>query len=384
MPATNPKLKNVFLLGFTLALHLSLTAYVSSSFLADFVGGKVALVYTLSSLVSILGLVLLPKLFRAMGVHKLLCLLATLSALSLFLLSGTESAGMAVTFFILYFTWNILIVLCLDELLKIFSQTGHTGRIRGLYLTAVSSAWVISQLVIGQFLGKYSYSAIFLTAALLMLLFLFFSLATLRGIRDPRYDRDNVTKFLKKFEGNANLVRAYKINFLLQFFYSWMVIYTPIHLRNLGFDWGEIGVIFSIMLCAFILVQFPLGKYSDRVGERGLLLGGFLVVSIFTSALFFIGVHSLWLWALLLFAPRIGAATIEVMSDVYFFKHIRAENEEFIGVYRNAVPLSYIAGPLTAFLILMLVPGINFLFLILGAVMLYGVYLASTIRKGDI
>ena len=157
MPATNPKLKNVFLLGFTLALHLSLTAYVSSSFLADFVGGKVALVYTLSSLVSILGLVLLPKLFRAMGVHKLLCLLATLSALSLFLLSGTESAGMAVTFFILYFTWNILIVLCLDELLKIFSRDSATGKIRGIYLAVCHLAFITSQLASATILGYFSF-----------------------------------------------------------------------------------------------------------------------------------------------------------------------------------------------------------------------------------
>jgi hypothetical protein len=81
---------------------------------------------------------------------------------------------------------------------------------------------------------------------------------------------------------------------------------------------------------------------------------------------------------------RIGAALVEVMSDVYFFKHIRAKNDEFIGVYRNTVPTAYILGPVVAFFVFEFVPTFNFIFLVLGTFMLYGVYLASTIRKGDI
>jgi MFS family permease len=80
---------------------------------------------------------------------------------------------------------------------------------------------------------------------------------------------------------------------------------------------------------------------------------------------------------------RIGAATIDVMSDAYFFKHIKPENEEFVGVYRSALPISFIVGPVVAFIVLTFVPAFNFIYLALGAVMLYGVYLSSTIRKSD-
>ena len=78
-----------------------------------------------------------------------------------------------------------------------------------------------------------------------------------------------------------------------------------------------------------------------------------------------------------------GNATIETMSDAYFFKHITPENEEWVGVYRSAPGASYIIGPLAALAIFALVPSFNYIFLVLGALMLYGVYLASTIRKGD-
>ncbi len=115
-----------------------------------------------------------------------------------------------------------------------------------------------------------------------------------------------------------------------------------------------------------------------------MLMFGFFVASLATLALFFINNREVWLWALALFMTRVGAATIEVMSDSYFFKHIRPENEEYIGVYRSALPLAYVLGPLLALLILSYVPSFSFIYLVLGALMLCGVYLALTIRRNDI
>ena len=115
-----------------------------------------------------------------------------------------------------------------------------------------------------------------------------------------------------------------------------------------------------------------------------MLMLGFAITSFATLSLFYTNTHQVWLWAMLLFGTRVGAASIEVMSDIYFFKHIKPENEEFIGVYRSASPVAYIIGPLLAFAVLNLTPAFNYIFLILGVIMLYGVYLSSTIKKGDI
>jgi MFS family permease len=164
-----------------------------------------------------------------------------------------------------------------------------------------------------------------------------------------------------------------------------MVIYTPIYLyAHLGFDWKEIGIMFTIMLLPFIFIQFPLGEYSDKTGERKMLMFGFLVISIATLSLFFITRHAIWIWALALFTTRVGAAIIEVMNDVYFFKHITRENDEFISIYRNTGPASYILAPLVASIVLLVAPSFNYIFLVLGIFMLYGVYLASTINRNDI
>ncbi len=164
-----------------------------------------------------------------------------------------------------------------------------------------------------------------------------------------------------------------------------MVIYTPIYLYlHLGFSFEQIGVMFTVMLLPFVFIPFRLGEYADKLGERKILMFGFLVASLSTLAIFFIREHTVFIWAFVLFMTRIGAAMIEIMSDTYFFKHISSTNDEFIGVYRSAAPVAYIAGPLVAFILFLFLPAFNYIYLILGALMLCGVYISSRIERRDI
>ncbi len=381
----NPKLKNVFILGFLLSLHLAFTSYVNSSYLSTFFAEKnVSLIYILGSITSVLLLSLIPRTLKRTGEYKFLLWSSMSSTTSLLLLSLLKTSFGIIPVFVFYFALNNLIIFALDELLEIYSKNSSTGSLRGLYLTVVNLAWVISQTLSGRVLSEFSFSIVYLIAFIIMVIFFLVAFFKLKNTADPKYDNAVAWQSFKKFFTNKNLARAYKINFLLQFFYAWMVIYTPIYLySHLGFDWKEIGVIFTVMLLPFVLIQFPLGKYSDKIGERKMLMFGFLTASFATLTLFFINTREVWIWALVLFFTRIGAAIIEVMSDVYFFKHIERENDEFISIYRNTGPFSYILAPLVAFITFGFLPNFSFIFLILGAFMLYGIYLSSTIKKSD-
>ncbi|KKT22254.1 MAG: Major facilitator superfamily (MFS) protein [Candidatus Nomurabacteria bacterium GW2011_GWF2_43_8] len=308
-----------------------------------------------------------------------------LDALSFLALSWTENIWGAVAAFMLGFSMNTLIVFSLDEILKIFSKDPAIGKIRGIYLVICNLGWIFAQLLSGTFLGGFSFRTIYFVGFSIMMLFFLVSLLNLKNIPDPDYDKIKSVKYVKGFFKNKNLFRAYGLSFLLQFFYCWMVVYTPIYLyAHLGFSWKEIGLMFAIMLLPFILVPFRAGKYADKIGERKILMFGFAVAALATFSLFFVREHSLWVWAILLFTTRVGAATIEVMSDAYFFKHIKSENDEFVGVYRSASPIAYIIGPVVAFAVFSFIPSFQFIYIILGTLMLYGVYLSSTIRKSDI
>ncbi len=382
----NPKLKNILLVGFLMSLHVALTTYINSSFLSSFMHEKaVGIIYILGSITSILSLLIIPKIFRKIGGYKFLLIVTLLDALSLLFLSFTTNAWSIKIIFIIYFALNILVAFSLDEILKIFSKDSTTGKIRGLYLTTCNLAWVISQLVSSRILNQSSFRIIYFISFVLMIIFFFVFINNFKDIPDPKYDKTKALKYIKEFLKNKNLFRAYGINLLVQLFFSLMIIYTPIYLSvHLGFAWKEISIIFAIMLLPFLFVPVPVGEYGDKFGERKMLMFGFTITAISTLAIFFIHLHAIWIWALVLFITRTGAATIETMSDVYFFKHIKAENEEFVGVYRSAPPVAFIVGPMIAFVVFSFVPSFNFLYPILGTLMLYGIYLSSTIRKGDI
>lgn len=373
-------------MGFLLSLHLALTTYINSSFLSSFVSEKfVGIIYILGSIASILTLLIVPKIFRAMGGYRFLLTVSLLNILSLLSLAFMKNIWGAIIVFILYFTLSILIVFSLDEILEIFSKNSSTGKVRGMYLVFGNSAWIISQLASSRILENFSFKIVYFISFIIMVVFFLVFWKGFRNIPDPKYDRSKAITYTKEFFKNKNLLRSYTMNLLLQFFFSLMVIYTPIYLyTHLGFTWSEIGIIFAIMLVPFLIIPFPVGKYSDKIGERKMLMLGFTITSLATLSLFFIEQHEVYLWALILFMTRIGASTVETMSDVYFFKHIKPENEEFVAVYRSTPPVAYIIGPMVASLVFYFVPAFNFIYLVLGAVMLYGIYLSSTIRKSDI
>ncbi|MDD5721553.1 MAG: MFS transporter [Candidatus Pacebacteria bacterium] len=378
--------KIIYLEGFLFSIPIALASYINSSFISSFISEKfVGIIYVLGSISSILALLLAPKLFKKIGGYKFLILIATLDAFSFLTLALTKNALGIIAVFILAFSLNALVFFSLDEFLKILSENSVTGKVRGIYLMVCNLAWILAQLISGTILEDFSLRVVYFTSFLVMILFLIISILKLKNLPEPKYDKINSFKYVNKFFQNKNLFRAYGINFLLQFFYCWMVIYTPIYLHaHLGFNWKEIFLIFALMLSPFIFIPFYVGEIADKIGERKILMLGFTIASFTTLSLFFIHQHSIWLWALLLFATRIGASSIDGTSDTYFFKHIKCENEELVGIYRSASPVSYILGPIVAFIILSLVPSLNYIFLILGAIMLYGIYLSSTIRKSDI
>jgi len=377
--------KIIYLIGFLFSLPVALASYINSSFIASFVGEKfVGYIYILGSLSSIAGLLIAPTIFRKVRGYNFLLLVIFISACSFFAFSLLENTTGLIIMFTLGFVTNTLLVFSLDELLKIFSTESRTGKVRGTYLALSSAAWVLAQVASGTILADFSFRVIYLTSFVITMVLLFVVLKTLKGIPDPKYDNVKNLKYVGEFFKDSYLRRAYGMSFLLQFFFCWMVIYTPIYLySHLHFSWENIGIIFAFMLLPFCIVPFHAGKYVDRMGERKMLMTGFAVTSFATFSLFFISGHTILSWAILLFFTRVGAAIIEVTSDSYFFKHIKAENDEFIGIYRSASPISYIIGPAIASLLFIMIPSFKFLYPILGAIMLYGVYLASTIKKSS-
>ena len=150
----------------------------------------------------------------------------------------------------------------------------------------------------------------------------------------------------------------------------------------MGFGWHKIGIIFSFMLLPFVLVTFPLGNLSDKIGEKKMLIYGFVINIAAIALMPFIKSPTLYLWAIVLFATRVGAATIEVMNESYFFKVVKEEEADEVAFFRNTQALAYLLAPALAIPVFIFTPSFEYIFFVLVAIMLVG--LLITLRLRDV
>jgi MFS family permease len=372
----------IYIASFILAIPVALTSYINSSFLLNFMAeSSVSLLFVIASLLAILCMANLPKVLSRMGnrrVAHFLCLLTLLSFATM-ALSGTMSV-VAIAFIINWIAITLLYE-SLDIFMEDFSRGKSVGAFRGFYLALTNLAWILAQFVSSRIIIESSFSGIYLISAILMLLVYMVFKFSLSNFKDPKYENASFVKGIKFFVRHKNFGRIYLISFILRFFYAWMVIYTPLYLHDyLMFDWAQIGIIFSIMIIPFLL-EFPLGKLSDKIGEKKMLKLGFLIAAAATLAIPMIKVNTLAIWATVLFATRVGAAMIEVMADNYFFKSIEEENVEALSFFRNVSPLSYVIGPIMAIPLLAILPSFVYLFYVLGAVLLIGFLISFKLKE---
>ena len=232
---------------------------------------------------------------------------------------------------------------------------------------------MITPFVAGIIANQFGFRIVYAIAAGFVALVLVLVLTKMRPKEEPKYERESFFSTIKIFLKNTNLKRIFVSNFLLQFFYSWMVIYIPIYLtQTIGLGWDKVGIIMTIALSAFVLFQYPLGVIADKwLGEKEILTAGFIITAIAGILVAFTYSEKWWVWAVILFISRMGASAIEIMTESYFFKKVDVEDVSAISMFRNTYPLAYIFGPLLATFFVIFIP-INYLFLILAIIMLYG------------
>ncbi|MEK7588504.1 MAG: MFS transporter [Patescibacteria group bacterium] len=368
--------------GFLFSIALALTSYINSSFLKVFTSDYyIGIIYVIASLISILALVRIPNILNKIGNRATAFVFSIICFTSFLILAFSQNAYLVIPAFILNFISINFVFSSLDIFMEDFSKSSSVGKFRGMYLMFTSLAWVISQSLSGSIIEKSSFTGIYLISSMFMMLTAFMFVFFLHDFKDPKYKKIPILKTMKFFIKNKNILKIYFINLLLKFFFVWMVIYTPIYLHeNLGFGWNKIGLIFTIMLTPFVFLSYPLGKISDKIGEKKLLILGFIISAFATSMIPLIKEPTFFIWALILFSTRVGAATIEVMSESYFFKSVNEENADEIAFFRNTVPVSYVIAPLLGSGVLLFIPSFEYIFYVLGAIMLIGVYLTLKIK----
>ena len=374
----------MYILSFLFTLHISISAYVNSTFLTEFISEKyVGLIYTAGSLITLILLAKSSGILKRLGNRGLVMWLLVINMIALTgLITSVDPRVIAVSF-IAFITTNVLTLFSIDIFIEHFGDPKTIGKTRGLYLTIISLAWMVSPLITALLIGSGDgYLAIYAIAFFVTALTTIGLSLSVRKFRDKSYRKTPFLETYRYLKTNKHMLAITLINFILQFFFVWMVVYTPIYLiEHLGFTWDQIGVVFTIMLAPFVIFGLPVGILIDKyhVKKRTLLAIGFIIMSISTLSIAYISTTSVALWALVLFTTRVGASIVEATSEIYFFTHVREEDAYLLGVFRDMTPVAYMVAPLLGSLVFIFLP-FKSLFTILAIFVLAGLYYVTKLK----
>jgi len=369
-PQTN--LKVLYLMTFFLALSTSLPAYIQSSHLENFVGlTAITWFFVSANLISILAILFFPYFIKKFNNYRSTGIISSLFLISLAGLSFSTNYILIFLFFILMQVALNLIWINMDIFVENFSSNNTIGKTRTVYFTIINLAWILSPIIAAQLINFNNYSKVFLVASLLIVPFLLIFLLYANKITSKvSYGKMNIKKTIKKMYADHNLRGIFWLAMLLNVFFNAAVIFVPIYLNKvIGFSWTELGLMFSIMLLPFIIVEIPAGIIADKyLGEKEMLYLGYLIIIICLCLFFTSSSTSFWFWTIILFFSRVGAALVEAMRETYFFKKIHAKDIDKINVFRAAIPFGYVFGSLISSIVLIFLP-IQYVFLVTAIVL---------------
>lgn len=338
------KIKLVSFISLLMGFAQSLVIYVLSSYFKEISGTEnVGFFYFFSYAIGLFLLLNLHKFIKKFGKSGTFDLSVVLKLVAIAFILIAPEGYWTIVFLVLYLISGAIEWASLDVILESFSVDNMSGRIRGKYLTFMNAGYILGPFLSAIIVEKFGFTGVFLVLFVINSFIMTVSLSKLGHVNHEAKETLRVREIFEKVKKRKNILRIYYISFALEFFYALLVIYTPIYLRDLGMSLGETGLVLSVMLVPFVLVQYPAGLIADkRLGEKEMIIASLCIMAASTAFIYFINSTSVFLWSLVLLFTRIGAAMLEVLRDSYFYKRIDADDVDLNNFFRTALPAGYI------------------------------------------
>ncbi|HXG67057.1 MAG TPA: MFS transporter, partial [Blastocatellia bacterium] len=121
-------------------------------------------------------------------------------------------------------------------------------------------------------------------------------------------------------------------------------------LAERGADSFIVGLVGTTMFAAFTAASFPIGRMTDRIGPKPVLIGGLAVYGI--SILLFALITQTWLFFAARAVEGVGAAAISVATETMISQLSRPdERAQRMSYYALSVGAGWAAGPLAGTLL---------------------------------
>lgn len=357
--------------------HIALAAYVNSSFMSEHIPSKyVGLLYTTASLITLIIFANSSYVLRKLGNKKFVLSLLIVNIITLLQLIFTHNPYIKALSFVFFLSSNVLFMFSMDIFIEHFIDRKKEASSHGGYLSIINIAWVISPLLTASIItNSQNYILLYKISLIITLIMSVFLIFSIRDFRDTVYKKISLLKSLSYLKKARHIKSIVILNFLLQVFFSIMVVYTPLYLKNyMNFDWSQIGIIFTFMLLPFVIFGGLIGKMVEKynIQKRKLLSIGFFIMIISVAIIPHLDAN-IAVWAFVLFMTRVGASITQASAEIYFFTHVHEEDAYLLGIYRDMDPLGYLVGPLLASFFILLFPFV-YTFFILSLILMLAFY----------
>lgn len=360
-----------FLFGFAQALLL----YVTSDYFSQTLGSKnVSAFYFIVYVIALIGLLNMHKIVKILGKSGSFFLFFILQIYLLFALFFLKYPLLGAILMMAYIIFNYFAWVILDVIIEDYSEDKKSGRIRGFHLMILSAGILIGPMLSTRLLSSLGFEGLFIATLVINCLIVVVALFGLRGVNGRFHSKLTVQDIGMKILTNKDVLNIYMISLALEAFYALMIVYSPLYLLNRGLSWDQIGIIFTIMLIPFVILEFPIGFLADeKFGEKEMIIIGLLIMGLASLSIFFINSNSVFVWSGILLLTRIGAAGVEILRDSYFYKKIDGRDVDLISFFRTTRAVAYLLATGISAMLLIVAP-MKYIFLLISVVVLAGIY----------
>jgi MFS family permease len=272
--------------------------------------------------------------------------------------------------------WQMLMTLVLD-----YSGPTNKGKNMGLYGVFLALAMGLGPMV-GGFIAAVDVFAPYFAASILS--FLVFPI-TMIGLRDPviMKKRNPLSQSIESVREHPKLVVPCIFNFIDRLHMGFLLTALPLFIVQI-LDLSESlrGMALGLFAMPFIILQYPMGKLSDKYGRYPQLILGSAIYGVILSTLGFFGSFGftyliLVLLLLGLFSGVTAPAAMALIGDTVG----KEDSAMAMGFFNFLGNIGMVIGPIV-FGVLVLYSDFVFAFLIAGVIELVSLGIVLGLIKG--
>jgi len=156
------------------------------------------------------------------------------------------------------------------------SEEGR-GRTMAFYGMSLAAATLVGYGLSGVLASRMGYQSVFFFGTALLIVGAVLSLWLPGGRRENREGESSSGQGFKKAKSllrRRGLVVAYCSVFAQYFTFGGVVTLLPLYIKSLGMEVFHVGMLLATFAIMFIIIQFPGGRFSDKMGRRRPIIVG--------------------------------------------------------------------------------------------------------------